>query len=77
MEHKEHVRAVMMTLKEAGLYWKAEKCEFHQQEVKFLGLIVGVNSIRIDPERVTAVMEWEAPGKLKEVQVFLGFANFY
>src|ERR1700737_2423471 len=76
-EHKEHVRAVMTTLKEAGLYLKAEKCEFHQQEVKYLGLIVGVNGIKMDPEKVAAVKEWEAPGKLKEVQAFLGFANFY
>ena len=67
----------MTTLKEAGLYQKAEKCEFHQQEVKYLGLIVGVNGIRMDPEKVTAVKEWEAPSKLKEVQAFLGFANFY
>jgi hypothetical protein len=56
---------------------KAEKCEFHQQKVKYVGLIVGVNSIRMDPEKVTVVKEWEAPGKLKKVQAFLGFANCY
>jgi hypothetical protein len=44
-EHKEHIRAVITMLKEAGLYLKVEKCEFHQQEVKYLGLIVGVNGI--------------------------------
>jgi hypothetical protein len=76
-EHKEHVRAVMMKLREAGLYLKAEKCEFHQQEVKFLGLMVGVNGIKMDLAKVTAVMEWDAPEKLKEVQAFLGFANYY
>jgi hypothetical protein len=76
-EHKEHVRAIMTTLKEAGLYLKAEKCEFHQQKVKYLGLIVGVSGIRKDPGKVTAVKEWEARRKLKEVQAFLGFANFY
>src|ERR1700687_2999006 len=31
----------------------------------------------MDPEKVKAVENWEAPGKLKEVQAFLGFANFY
>jgi hypothetical protein len=67
----------MTTLKEAGLYLKVETCEFHRQEVKYLGLIVGVNSIRMDTEKVTAVKEWEAPGKFKEVQAFLGFVNFY
>jgi hypothetical protein len=61
----------MTTLKEAGLYLKAEQCEFHQQEVKYLGLIVGVKGIRMNPEKVSAVKEWEAPGKLKQVYTFL------
>jgi hypothetical protein len=76
-EHKEYVRAVLTALKEAGLYLKAEKCEFHKEEVKYLELIVGVNGIRMDPEKFQAVKNWEAPAKLKEVQAFLGFANFY
>jgi hypothetical protein len=77
MELKEHVKAVMTTLKEARLYSKAEMCEFYLQEVKYLGLIVGVNRMRMDPEKVTAVKEWEAPSKLKEVQALIGLANFY
>jgi hypothetical protein len=67
----------MTTLSEAGLYLTAEKYKFHQQQVKYWGLIVGVNGTRMDPEKVIAVEQWEAPGKLKEVQTFLGFANFY
>ena len=74
-EHKDHIRAVMTSLKEASLYLKAEQCEFHNEEIKYLGLIVGVNRIRMDPEKVQAVETWEALGKLKEVQAFLGFAN--
>jgi hypothetical protein len=31
----------------------------------------------MDSEKVTAVKEWKALGKLKEVQAFLGFTNFY
>ena len=67
----------MTTLKEAGLYLKAENWKFHKEEVKYLGLIVGVNGIRIDPEKVQAVQDWKEPGKLKGVKLFLGFANFY
>jgi hypothetical protein len=47
----------MTTLKEAGLYLKVEKCKFHQQEVEYLGPIVGLNGIRMDPEKVKAVKE--------------------
>jgi hypothetical protein len=67
----------MTSLQEAGLCLSAEKCKFHKEEVKYLGLIVGVNRIRMDPEKVQAVENCEAPEKLKEVQAFLGFANFY
>jgi hypothetical protein len=58
MEYKECFRAEMTTLKEAGLYQKVEKCEFHLLDVKYLGLVVGVNGIRMDPDEVTAVKEW-------------------
>ena len=67
----------MTSLKEASLYLKADKCEFHKKEVKYLISIVRVKGIRMDPEKVQAVENWEAPEKLKEVQAFLGFANFY
>jgi hypothetical protein len=77
MGHKELVRAVITALKKAVLYLKAEKCEFYQQEVKYLGLIVGVNGIRMDPEKVTVVKELKVLEKLKEDQAFLGFPNFY
>ena len=53
--HKEHVRAVITILKEVGLYLKAEKCEFHKEEVKYLELRVGVNGIKMDPEKVQVV----------------------
>jgi hypothetical protein len=76
-EHKEHIRGVMTALKEAGLYLKAEKCEFNKEEVKYLGLIIIVNGIRMDLEKFQAVENWEALERLKEVQAFLGFANFY
>ena len=67
----------MSTLNKAGLYLKAEKCEFDEEEVKYLGLIIEVNGVRMDPEKIQAVQDWEALGELKEVQAYLGFANFY
>jgi hypothetical protein len=67
----------MTSPQEASPYLKAEKSEFHKKEVKYLGLIVGVHGIKIDLEKLQAIENWEAPEKLKEVQAFLGFANFY
>jgi transposase InsO family protein len=76
-EHQDHIRQVLHRLSEAGLHLKPEKCEFHQREVKYLGLIIGVDGIRMDPDKVEAVKAWPTPEKLKDVRAFLGFANFY
>jgi hypothetical protein len=66
-EHKALVQVVRESLKEAGFYLKTEKCEFHKEEVNYLGLIVRVNEIRMDPEKVPAVENWEAPVALNKV----------
>jgi hypothetical protein len=76
-EYQEHVNLVLEAFEKAGLYLKPEKCEFHRQEVKYLGLIISTEGIKMDPEKITAVQDWEAPRNLKDVHAFLGFANFY
>ncbi len=53
------------------------KCEFHVTETKYLGLIVSTNGIRMDPEKVKTVLNWPAPKCLRDLQRFIGFANFY
>ena len=54
-----------------------EKCEFHVQEVKYLGLIISTEGIKMDQAKVSAVQDWPQPQNVKDVQGFLGFANFY
>src|SRR5271169_1965960 len=75
-KHKQHVRQVLTVLSKAGLHLKPEKCEFHCEEVKYLGLIIGRGGARIDPSKVSAILDWETLKNLKDVQAFLGFANF-
>uniref|UniRef100_A0A8C1MYK4 Gypsy retrotransposon integrase-like protein 1 n=1 Tax=Cyprinus carpio TaxID=7962 RepID=A0A8C1MYK4_CYPCA len=76
-DHVQHVRQVLQRLLENQLFVKAEKCEFHVQSVSFLGHIISVGGIRMDPAKVRAVSEWPAPDSRKALQRFLGFANFY
>jgi len=77
-EHREHVRKVLQRLKDAGLQLDIDKCEFEVQSTKYLGFIVEAgNGIRMDPEKVKAIMDWEVPRSVKGVRSFLGFANFY
>jgi len=76
-EHKEQVYEVLKDLSQAGLYLKPEKCHFHKQEVKYLGFIITTKGIRMDPEKVSCILGWETPKNVRDVQCFLGFANFY
>ena len=76
-EHINHVRAVLQKLLINDLFVKAEKCEFHVPKVSFLGYVVAEGVMSMDPEKVKAVKEWPVPTNRKEVQQFLGFANFY
>ena len=75
--HTQHVRQVLQRLREWGLYAKLSKCQFHTQEVEFLGFIVTPNGVVMDPERVRVIRDWPTPQSFHEVQIFLGFANFY
>ena len=77
-EHREHVRKVLLRMREAGLQLDISKCEFEVQETKYLGFIIEAGKgVRMDPAKVKAILEWEAPKSVKAVQSFLGFANFY
>ena len=71
------MRAVLDRLRERRLYVKLSKCEFSVPEVSFLGYRVGAAGVSMDPSRVNAIMEWPVPTSYREIQVFLGFANFY
>jgi hypothetical protein len=76
-EHKRHVRMVLEKLREADLCLKPSKCQFHVQEVPFLGFIVGPQGVRMDPEKVEAITSWPVPRSIHDIRVFLGLANFY
>ena len=76
-EHAEHLRLVLDALRKAGLYAKFSKCEFFVPETKFLGLLVGQDGVRMDPDKLATIKTWETPKKLSDVQAFIGFANFY
>ncbi|KAL0186270.1 hypothetical protein M9458_017940, partial [Cirrhinus mrigala] len=76
-EHVQHVRAVLRRLITHQLYAKEEKCAFHQDKVSFLGYIISSEGVAMDERKVEAVLNWPRPSTLRELQRFLGFANFY
>jgi hypothetical protein len=76
-EHKRHVRRVLERLREAKLYLKPSKCEFHKEEVSFLGYVIGPNGVQMDPSKLAAITSWPIPKSVRDIRVFLGLANFY
>ena len=75
--HWRDVRAVLQRLREFELFANLSKCEFATDRMEFLGFIVDREGVSADSERVRTVTEWPTPKDVKEVQKFLGFANFY
>ncbi|KAF8749997.1 hypothetical protein RHS01_09704 [Rhizoctonia solani] len=72
----DHVHEVLRRLMENQLFCKASKCTFHVTSVEYLGIIVSDKGFSLDKLKIQAVQEWPTPTKVKEVQLFLGFANF-
>jgi len=60
-----------------NLCFKRSKCDFNMEEIPILGVIVGKGQVQMETDKVKAVKEWKTPTKIKEVESFLGFANFY
>ena len=64
-------------LRKNGLFANLKKCRFHKDEVQFLGYVILSQSIRIEDEKIEAVRNWPEPKSVQNIQVFIGFANFY
>jgi hypothetical protein len=64
-------------LEKHNLYLKPEKCEFEKEEIKYLGVIVGQNKIRMDPGKLKGIADWPVPQNPTKVQQFLGFIGYY
>ena len=64
-------------MEENDLYVNPEKCKWKVREVGLLGVVIGSESIKIEEEKVKAVLEWPAPKKVKNIQKFLGLVNYY
>ena len=75
--HDELVAEVVKRLEENDLYMKPEKCKWKVKEIEFLGVVIGPEGIKMEKEKVKGVLEWPTPKCVKDVQKFLGLANYY
>jgi len=75
--HNELAREVLKRLEENNLFVKLKKCKWKVREVEFLEVVIGPKGVEIQKEKVEGVLNWLAPRNVKEVQKFLGLANYY
>ena len=75
--HDELVAEVVKRLEENDLYMKPEKYKWKVREVKFLGVVIGPEGIKMEMEKAKGVLEWPTPKCIKDVQKFLELANYY
>jgi len=75
--HDKLVEEVLRRLEENNLFVKLEKCKWKVREVEFLGVVIGPKGVEMQKEKVEGILSWLAPRNVKEVQKFLGLANYY
>jgi len=76
-EEHEHLRVVLEKLRQNQLYAKFSKCDFWLEKVTFLGHVLNVEGVIVDPAKIEAVKEWEQPRNVTNICSFLGLAGYY
>ena len=76
-EHEQVVWRVLEVLVEHKLFLHPEKYEFHQKQIEYLRLVISENKVAMDSVKVTRVHDWPTLENQTDVQVFIGFINFY
>jgi hypothetical protein len=75
--HDKQVREVLQRLRKNSLYTNGKKCSFDVDRIEYLGFLVEPEGLQMDPAKVQVIIDWLEPRKVKDIQSFLRFANFY
>ena len=76
-EHNKVVEEVIKILVENDLYVKLKKCKWKVRKIRFLGVVIGPDGIKMEKEKVREVLDWLTLQKVKDIWKFLGLANYY
>ena len=76
-EHNKMVEKVVKWLAENNLYVKLEKYKWKIKEVEFLEVIIGLEGIKMEEEKVKSILDWPTLQGVKDIQKFLELANYY
>jgi len=76
-ELKERTVRFLKIAEKHNLCFKKLKCDFNMEKIPILGVVVSKGQIQMEQEKIKAVKEWKMLTKVKDVESFLGFSNFY
>ena len=76
-KHRKHIKLILEALYGASLQLDIDKYEFYKTEVLYLRLIISIDGIQMDPNKVKVIINWQEPKNVKDVRAFIEFANFY
>ena len=76
-KHHWYIKEILKRLHKASLYAKAKKCEFYSKSVEYLGYILSPSGLTMSNDKVKIIQDWLEPKKVKDIQSFLDFTNFY
>lgn len=76
-EHLRHLRYVLDRLRKEKLLVNIKKCTFMQKELVYLGFVISQEGLKMDPEKVRAILDWPIPKNTFEVISFHGLTSFY
>ena len=76
-ELEEQTIRFLKIVEKHNLCFKQLKCNFNMEEIPILGIMVGKGQVKMEQEKIKAVKEWKTPTRVKDVESFLRFANFY
>ena len=76
-ELEERTIHFLKIVKKHNLYFKQLKCDFNVKEIPILRVVVGQGEVQMENNKVKVVTEWKTSTKIKEVESFLEFSNFY
>ena len=72
-----HLKVILDVLRKHQLYVNLKKCQFLQESLVFLGFVISAGGVKMDSEKVRAILEWPSPRSITEVRSFHGLATFY
>jgi len=75
--YNEVVEKVVRKLAENDLYVKPEKYKWKVREVEFLGVVTGLEGIKMEKEKMKNVFDWLTSKEVKDIQKFLELSNYY